>query len=136
MMAGLGIQAEDRLPPSLVTCKRQEYYSTMERNPLPIYYLIRYVDTDEPIHTDAHPFCNDATCPCYSEEPTIERIALHLPRRVALSRQEEASIHDDPTQEVPTARDISGEDTETDLKPLKRPRKRRLRIRPRERGGK
>ena len=41
---------------------------------------LRYVDGDELMHTDAHPFCDDVTCPCYSEAETMKRLAIRLPR--------------------------------------------------------
>jgi hypothetical protein len=26
---------------------------------------------DEPVHTDAHPYCSDASCPCRDEKPEV-----------------------------------------------------------------
>ena len=83
---------------------------------------IRYVDGDELIHTDAHPFCDDVTCPCYSEAETMKRLAIRLPRtpepqdRMVPSHAEMDTsfpLHNEPTLEIPSViEDAASADTE------------------------
>jgi hypothetical protein len=59
---------------------------------------LRYVDGDELMHTDAHPFCDDVTCPCYSEAETMKRLAIRLARTPKPEPEDAASADTEPEQ--------------------------------------
>jgi hypothetical protein len=48
--------------------------------------VITYENGDTLVHTDAHPFCDDPTCPCYDDAPTMKLLASRIPRYRALRR--------------------------------------------------
>jgi hypothetical protein len=87
-------------------------------NPIPI----RYVDGDELIHTDAHPLCDDGTCPCYSEAETMKHLTIRLPKtpepqdHLVLSPSDmdpSFPLHNEPTLEIPSVvEDAASADTE------------------------
>ena len=59
-------------------------YTTSDGRPLPV------TTEDAPLHTNAHPFCSDETCPCHSD-PALIRQFLSAPLNDGLLTPAEAS---------------------------------------------
>ncbi len=55
--------------------------------------VIPYEDGDEPVHSEAAPFCSDQSCPCHWDEELTHSL-LEAVRSGLLTSREAMRIHD------------------------------------------